>query len=249
MPLLTGEYNKLENWVAEVPEANQLLVSLRKLDGGPTELVMHPLGRLRVTQRAVPLNLTIDKVGAQKPSDANRFTLSATAGLDAAGDASEQFAIGQYQNVKDPLSAPAFQPEDGGLMLAAANGGFRTGAVAERTVRHETIIIDTNYRRYLAAVSQLTSRLFDLFLRGNAVARSPISNRTRKELQPFENTIAIGKDRWAVASARDNRAVGGSAVFNSEAQAREFLANQVALDARNENGMHVIPESELAGAL
>ncbi len=248
MPLLTAEYNKLENWTAEVPAANRLRVSLRKLEGGPTELVMHPLGQLRVTQRAVPLNLTIDKVGTQKPSDANRFALSATAGLNAAGDASEQFAIGQFQNVKDPISLPAFQPEDGGLMLSAANGGFRTGEVTERTVRHETIIIDTNYRRYHAAVSQLTSRLFDLFLGGNAVARSSISNRTRKQLQPFDNAITVGNDRWAVASARDNCAVNGNAVFNSEAQAREFLNSQVALDASSEASMHVIPESELAGA-
>jgi hypothetical protein len=246
MPLLAAEFDKLENWVAEVPDSNQLLVSLRKLSGA-TELVLHPLGKLRVTQRAVPLNLTIDKVGTQKPSDANRFTLSATSGLDEAGTASELFAIGQFQEVKNALSAPAFQPEDGGLTMAATNGGFRTGAVTERTVRYETTVIDTNYRRYLSAISQLTSRLFELFLRGNTVARSTISNRTRTELQPFDNAVKVGGDRWAVASTRDNRAVSANAVFGSEAQAREFLATQVASEARNEQMMHVIPQSELAG--
>jgi hypothetical protein len=149
--------------------------------------------------------------------------------------------------VKNALSAPAFQPEDGGLTMAATNGGFRTGAVTERTVRYETIVIDTNYRRYLSARSQLTSRLFELFLRGNTVARSTISNRTRTELQPFDNAVKVGADRWAVASTRDNRAVSGNAVFSSEAQAREFLATQVASEARNEQMMHVIPQSELAG--
>lgn len=248
MPLLAAEFNKLENWTAQVPAGNQLLVSLRKLSGGPTELVLHPLGTLRVTQRAVPLNLTIDKVGTQKPSDANRFALTATSGLDAAGTASELFAIGQYQNVKNALSAPAFQPEDGGLTMAAANGGFRTGAITERTVRHETIIIDTNYRRYLAAVSQLASRLFDLFLRGNTVARSAISNRTGTQLQPFDSVVKVTTDRWAVASSRDNRPVDSNAVFKSEAQAREYLAAQVGISARNEERLHVIPESELAAA-
>ena len=50
-----------------------LLVSLRKLDRRTTALVLHPVGALRVSQRAVPLDLTIDKVGNQKPSDAKRL--------------------------------------------------------------------------------------------------------------------------------------------------------------------------------
>ena len=32
MPLLVGELDKLENWRAQLPPANNLLVSLRKLD-------------------------------------------------------------------------------------------------------------------------------------------------------------------------------------------------------------------------
>ena len=34
------------------------------------DLVLHPVGTLQVSQRAVPLDLTLDKVGSQKPSDA-----------------------------------------------------------------------------------------------------------------------------------------------------------------------------------
>jgi hypothetical protein len=245
MPLIAAEFDKLESWVAELPDANRLHVSLRKLNGA-TKLVLHPLGTLRVTQRAVPMNLTIDKVGTQKPSDANRFALTATAGLDSKGAASELFAIGQFQNVKNALSAPAFQPEDAGLTLAASNGGFRTGAVTERTVRYETVVIDTNYRRYLRAISRVANRLFELMLRGNTVARSSISNRAQTELQPFHAGVEVGADLWAVASTETNQRWDVDAVFSSEAQAREYLATQIAGDARNEQKMHVIPHSELA---
>jgi hypothetical protein len=130
--------------------------------------------------------------------------------------------------------------------MAATNGGLATGAVTERTVRHEIIVIDTNYRRYLAPPTPLNTRLFDLFLHNNAVARSGISHGTRTKLKPFETAVEVGFDRWVVASTLDNRAVGGDVVFNSEAQAREYLAAQVEIDVRNEEGMHVIPESELA---
>src|SRR6185436_18199684 len=81
IPLLKGEFDKLDNWRAQLPPANNLLVSLRKLDATESTQVLHPLGTLRVSQRAVPLDLKIDKVGNQKPSDANQFTLTATAGL------------------------------------------------------------------------------------------------------------------------------------------------------------------------
>ena len=57
VPLLTGELNKPENWKAELPAANNLLVSLRKLDPVTDVLVLHPVGTLRVSQKAVPLDL------------------------------------------------------------------------------------------------------------------------------------------------------------------------------------------------
>ncbi len=81
MPLLFNEFGKAENWRAELPPQNNLLVSLRKLPESESAQVLHPLGSLRVSQRAVPLELKIDKVGNQKPSDANQFELKPTAGL------------------------------------------------------------------------------------------------------------------------------------------------------------------------
>ena len=77
MPLLRDEFDKAENWRAELPPQNNLLVSLRKLPESESAQVLHPLGSLRVSQRAVPLDLKIDKVGNQKPSDANEFELDA----------------------------------------------------------------------------------------------------------------------------------------------------------------------------
>src|SRR5439155_21950107 len=79
MPLLQAEVDKAENWLAVPPASSNLLVSLRKLPSdGP--LVLHPLGVLRVSQRALPLQLKLDKVGAQKPSDVNRLSIAVTGG-------------------------------------------------------------------------------------------------------------------------------------------------------------------------
>jgi hypothetical protein len=75
VPILTAELNKPENWKAELPTVSNLLVSLRKLDPTTDVLVLHPVGTLRVSQKAVPLDLTIDKVGNQKPNDAKSFSI------------------------------------------------------------------------------------------------------------------------------------------------------------------------------
>jgi hypothetical protein len=75
MPLLTAEFGKQSNWRTFLPAGSNLLVSLRQLDPSEAAFVLHPVGTLRVSQRLIPLDLTLDKVGAQAPTDANRFAL------------------------------------------------------------------------------------------------------------------------------------------------------------------------------
>jgi hypothetical protein len=93
LKLLEDELKKSESWRALLPPGSNLLVSLRHLEDAAETLVLHPLGTLRVSQKSVPLDLTIARVGQQRPSDADRFALNVTdGGLAKAGDASESFA-------------------------------------------------------------------------------------------------------------------------------------------------------------
>jgi hypothetical protein len=72
VPKLMAELEKLENWRASVPVGNSLLVSLREIKA-TQDLVLHPVGSLSVAQRAIPLDLDLDRVGNQRPSDAKRL--------------------------------------------------------------------------------------------------------------------------------------------------------------------------------
>ncbi len=56
------------------PTGTSLLVSLRPIEA-TEDLILHPVGVLKVSQRAVPLDLELDKVGNQRPTDAKRFTI------------------------------------------------------------------------------------------------------------------------------------------------------------------------------
>ena len=90
---------------------------------------LHPLGVLRISQRALPLELKVDKVGTQKPNDVNRLSVAITGGgLAKKDDAFEQFAPAQFQNFSDSdkLSRPAFAPEKSGLNLSGAGADIRS---------------------------------------------------------------------------------------------------------------------------
>jgi hypothetical protein len=247
IPLLQGELEKLDNWRAQLPPNNNLLVSLRKLDDTESAQVLHPLGTLRVSQRAVPLDLKIDKVGNQKPSDANQFTLSATAGLVKANDADEQFAKAQFLNMKDAdkLSQRAFDPMHGGVLLASGAQQLGSTKMAKRKVRYEAIIIDSNYKSFRQRFRGFASAFFAHFVGSAAVSKSALSQSYKRQLDPFMDKVAVKDGGFTVAHAENNTPYSvASTYFASEAMAQQFLQSQVAAHPDLSDALHVIPQYE-----
>jgi len=247
MPLLTAEFEKTDNWTALPPASSNLLVSLRKLETVPGNLVLHPVGALRVSQKAVPLDLDIDRVGSQKPSDAKRFTLTViSGGLSKTKDKDELFAPAQFQNMDDAdkLSRPAFQPLHGGIELGMQGQDLASGKAVKRIVRYEEIIIDNNFKRFVRRFVGFFGSLFTHFLKGSAITKSTLSNQYKQQLQPFEAKIKVNPDLYTVAFNHDNKAFA-TAAFTSEAMARDFMQQQVALDPKLAESLHVVPHFEI----
>ncbi|HEY6798913.1 MAG TPA: DUF6603 domain-containing protein, partial [Kineosporiaceae bacterium] len=145
LPILTGELGKRSNWLAVPPRGAQLSVTLRALDPAVADLVLHPLGTLQVAQKAVPLDVKLDKFGNTACKDGNLFRLAASGGFTKVRDISEPFAPAGFRNLDDAgrLSQPAFVPQDGGIELAAGGGEYRTGTTVTRHVRYNITIVDT----------------------------------------------------------------------------------------------------------
>ncbi len=246
MPLLVAEYEKQENWKALVPSHNSLFVSLREIDD-LAELVLHPVGSLQVTQRAIPLQLTLNKLGTQKPDDANHFTLApADNELSKINDVKEKFAIAQFVDLKDAekLSSPSYQPIEGGIELSVAGEQLATGKSVKRHIRYELITIDSNYKRGATLFFKFITSIFNIFLRGNAVARSAGSYANLKKVQPFESKVIVQDPGYSAASMVDNTQFGGKS-FGSHAQAMEFVKNQVGANPELEGALHVVPNHEI----
>ncbi|MFI5113331.1 MAG: DUF6603 domain-containing protein, partial [Terriglobales bacterium] len=249
MPVFLGEVNKQSNWKALPPPSTNLLVTLRAVD--PSLLILHPFGSLTLSQRALPLNLQLDKVGNQKPDDVNRVDITQIASGGTSlplNDENEQFATAQFQDMSDSdkLSRPSYQELKGGVIIGNSDS-MQSSKMTRRTISYDITIIDKEPQqplpkgKYYGAIPGL----FHRFLSGSAAARSALSYQRKTQLQPFSDTISVGQEGYAVSNTTDNKPVSAGATFSSEAMARDYMNSQVASGAASAGAVHVLPDSEV----
>jgi hypothetical protein len=155
LPLLAAEFVKVEGWQTRLPAGRAALVTLRTLPPDD-ELVLHPLGTLVIRQRAVPLDVRIDRIGGRKARDGKRFTIAPApdSGLVQVSTTTDKFALAQYQDLTDAqkLSLAAYGDEDAGLELAGEGGVLQSPRVVKRSARYEAIVLDSKGRQSASLV-------------------------------------------------------------------------------------------------
>jgi hypothetical protein len=250
MPILTAEFGKQSNWRAMLPAGSNLLVSLRALSPAESQLVLHPVGTLQVSQRAIPLDLTLDTVGSQKPDDANRFSVSVTSpDLVQTGTLTEPFAPAQFKTTDDAtkLSQAAYVPQDSGIEMSAAGNQYGSGTSIVRIVRDDVTIIDTKLRRSSSKFTYYPGTLFQHGMRGNAAAKSTLSGVREQQTHPFDGSVQVSAETFVVAKQSDNTAYQpGSGAFTSPASARDYIDRAVAAAPALAGTLHVLPQFEVA---
>jgi N-acetylneuraminic acid mutarotase len=276
LELLEREVRKPEGWQTRLPAGGaNPLVTLRQLPAGD-ELVLHPLGTLFIHQRAIPLGVRIDRVGAQRPSDGKRFSVAPEpgSGLDRVSVTDDQFAMAQFQDMDDAakLSRPAYERQDAGLELTAEKGAIASPRVVRRSARYELHIIDnkppkTTARSAVAngAGTRRAPKLyrphpavFGQLLAGSSTARSPLSQREARLRQPFaaDETVRVTGDRFVIAYRRNNRqafppatASSTTSSFRSEATAADAIADWIRADPSLAGQLQVLRQAEVGGGV
>jgi hypothetical protein len=246
MPIIEEELEKRSNWKAQLPSGAHLLVSLRALEPSEAALVLHPLGTLQISQRAVPLDLKLDKFGAQKPSDANRFQVGvSSAGMSTTRELQEQFAPAQFEESNDAtkLSEPAYSAQDSGVELAPEGNLYATSTAITRTVRYDLTIIDNTLVPKRVRFYVYPGTLFAHWLAGASVARSELSDHREQLTHPNDGAVAVDGESYVVANQSDNTAAVGG--FTSRVAARQHLDSLVAGEPALAATLHVLPEYEV----
>jgi hypothetical protein len=249
MPILTAEMGKKTNWKAQLPSNAKLLVTLRQLDPSEAAMVLHPAGTLQVSQRSIPLDLQIDKVGSQKPSDANNFSLAVSGTtLVKTRNLQEQFSPSQFRDFDDAtkLSQPAYVPQDSGVELAG--GSNLTSATAiTRPVRYDLTVIDAESEPVRFKFFPHLRGMFTAGLRANSAAQSKLSAAYRTQTRPYPDSVQVSAETFAVAFQSSNKVAHPEAsAFTSQASAQDYIAKAVAADASLYGKLHVLPQFEVA---
>jgi len=249
LPIFLAEMNKQENWKALPPPSTNLLVALRKID--PALLILHPFGELTLSQRALPLNLTLDKVGNEKPDDVNRVDITTVASGGTSlplSDHNEQFATAQYQNMSDndKLSRPSYQDLKGGVVIGTAEAA-QSSKMTRRAISYSVTIIDKEPQKPLprGKFYPAIAGLFHPFLSGAAAARSTLSYQLKSQLRPYSDKIAVGQEGYTVSNTSDNKPFNSASRFSSEAMARDYMNSQMQGSPALVGSIHVLPGSEV----
>jgi hypothetical protein len=249
MPILAAEAQKATNWKTALPANLKLLVVLRQQDPTDTSLVLHPAGTLQVSQRTIPLDLKLDKVGSQAPSDANQFALTLSgAVLTKTRDLQEQFAPSQFRNFDDAtkLSQPAYVPQDSGLEMAGATSLASATAIT-RPVRYDLTVVDVESEPVRNKFFAHSRAMFTNFLAGNSAGQSKLSANFRGLTHPYTGSVSMTNETFAVALQSSNKVFHPeAAAFLSQARAQDYIASAVANDPSLDGTLHVIPQFEVA---
>jgi hypothetical protein len=158
--------------------------------------------------------------------------------------------MGQFLDLGngDKLSRKSYELQNGGLELSVVGRQAVTSRAVKRIVRYEMIVFDSKYERKVVQFFLFAGSLFAHFLRGNAIAKSPLSQATQKLYVPFEEKVKVQQEGYVVATNFDNKPFNAQkARFDSEAQAHDFLNAQMMVNPELRDVLHVIPTHEAVG--
>lgn len=245
---LTQEINDNRNWKADIPDSNNLHVSLKKLELSADELVIHPFGVLTFSERLVPLEITINKFGNKVPKDANRFEIKPSDPGMLTQPVTEQFAPANFLTLNDSakLSRPSFEQMKSGFQLAGTSK-LVVPATVNKSVDYEmTYLRKKRELRVFAGIYKYMKDLFRVNLRAGAIAKSSLSYSNKRISINAPDQVQIKGEGFAIASTSDMKQHAGSNIVGSYTEAADALAQLVAKNPSLRGKIQIVVEHELA---
>jgi hypothetical protein len=255
LPLVKQALEARDNWVDEKPAQRHRLESLRELP--VTEAVrVHPVGTVAISQKVVPLNIAIERIGAQRPADARTFAIGAvTVNGDAQGQplqAQESFAPAQFFDLSDAdkLASPSFKSFASGIRVGDEQR-LRAGYAAAREVKYELKYIDAARAQRLAeppapGLFDLDSFAFNAWALKGAIAKSELSFARRKKSARAPAEVNMPQESFAIVHTADLRPFDADSVAGTEIAALRRRDALIAANPALRDSLQVVPAFELS---
>jgi hypothetical protein len=248
LPLLKEALKAADNWQAELPAGSHRLESFREITDRSL-LLVHPVGTLKVSQKVVPLNIRIERMGNQRPSDAHEFAITGES-IGNVETTQESFAPAQFFDLtnEQKLESPSFKNFDSGVRMGEPER-LHTGYAGMRTVEYELKYIDSQRDQRLTvanpfAVDELAFNSWSL---QGAVAKSELSfARNRKSsLAPAE--VGVRQEPFGIVNTGDLRLFDAESLMGSERAAFARINNLIANDPALRGKLQAVPAFEING--
>jgi hypothetical protein len=235
--------DNIGNWRAVLPRASNQHVSLRELPQSGAALVLHPFGALEISQKIVPLNIAVQRVGSSRPDRGSIFRLTPTRinNVDVVTTPStEQFAPAQFFELDDAakLSRPSFARYDAGIVIGsddAPQADFRR----ERDVQYEVIYLPEHHP--VRVICKMATTLFQAFARGGSAAQSSLAREARAPSAVAAEPVALAPETYAVVSTMDMTLHAAPMIFASATAADQAVAALIAARPELSGAVQVVP--------
>ncbi|MDR4461767.1 MAG: hypothetical protein MRJ67_14810 [Nitrospirales bacterium] len=257
LPLLTQALKARDNWVEEKPAQQHRLESLRELPAGVSQPVrVHPVGTVAIGQKVVPLNIAIDRIGAQRPADARTFAIAEVTVNGKAQEAppvtEESFAPAQFFDLSDAakLASPSFKTFASGIRVGNAQR-LRTGYAAAREVKYEVKYIDSARdqrlgRPPLSGLFEVDVPAFNAWARKGATAKSALSFDRRRKSARAPEKVGVAQESFAIVHIGDLRPFDEDSISVTEIAALKRRDALIAQNPALRGSLQVVPLFELS---
>jgi len=254
--LMKGEINNNQNWRAVIPDNNNLHVSIRDLkliqpeDNPSPNIVVHPVGVITFSERALPLDVTIEKFGTHIPKDVSKFHIEkVVSGLTELLNepVKEKFAPANFFNLKDneKLARHSFEDNVSGFKLTAT-ADLKIAPAVNKSVDYElSYLRKKRFTIVFAGIYKYAKSLFKSNLRASAVANSSLSFATNRISVNSPQEVIVNKDEFVIANKNDMKIYDDNMVASSYSEADEMYATLVAKQPELKNKVQILSHYEL----
>jgi hypothetical protein len=251
LPLLAEALRADDNWEGELPSQRHRLESIREAPEITSQLLLlHPVGTLKISQKVVPLNVRIDRIGSQRPTDAREFRITQVQPEATPVTPQEAFAPAQFFDLTDEekLTSASFKDFDSGLRIGDAER-LQTGYAAARQVDYELKYIDSQGDQRLRGPKtrfDVNAGAFNTWTLQGAIAHSELSfARTRKSSLAPE-AVLVSQESFAIVNSGDLKLFDELSLLGSERAAAARLNELIETNPTLRDTLQVVPAFERA---
>ena len=247
LPLLAAALAADDNWEGELPSQRHRLESIRETPG---ELLIHPVGTLKVSQKVVPLKVRIDRLGSQRPSDGREFQIAEVQPAANPLAVQESFAPAQFFDLTDEekLTSASFKQFDSGVRVGDPER-LRTGYAAAREVKYELKYIDSQREQRLSGPRdpfEVDVVSFNTWTLSGAISSSELSFARQRKSSLAPEAVAVSQESFAIVNTGDLQLFDELSLLGNERAAAARLNALLETNPSLRGRLQVVPAFELA---